>query len=122
MEYSDDQVQTVWEQGRATMDRDPGEWRKDQCGAWLQRAQYNTDAEFGWKIEAVRTGNPAVLGNLQPVHWRNGFDVENGKPLCRVTADRAGLRSTQYVDQPRNEPRWGARLSVNHESMIGSGT
>ncbi len=103
MPFSDAMIQAVWEKGRAMPDRDPTEWRRDQCGAWLHREQYgNGDSSYGWKIENVTPGGPDELDNLQPFHWNNTFDIANGKPRCRVTAERSGLAPGQRVGQPRN--------------------
>lgn len=97
-------VQAVWEKARAKSDQDTTKWRKDQCGAWLHREQYNnTFSEYGWKIENITPDGANILENLQAYHWENSFDLENGKPRCRVTADQAGLSPTQSVDKPRNK-------------------
>jgi len=96
-------IQSVWEKGRAMPSWDPVEWRRDQCGAWLHREQYeNEQSEYGWKIVNVAPGGQDEVDSLQPFHWKNTFDIANGKPKCRVTADRAGLQPHQRVDRPRN--------------------
>jgi hypothetical protein len=96
-------IQSVWEKARAMPDRAAPEWRKDECGAWIERAQYeNALSEFGWKIENVSPGKPDTLENLRPFHVRNGFDIANHKPRCAVTADRADIAPTQHVGTPRN--------------------
>lgn len=96
-------VQAVWEKARGMPDRDQTEWRRDQCGAWLHRFQYNNGkSEYGWKILNVVAGGDDELENLQPFHWDNTFDIEQGRPQCRTSADRAGITPGQYVDQPRN--------------------
>lgn len=103
MTLSDKMIQAVWEKGRGKRDRDPGEWRQDQCGAWLRREQYNNaESEYGWRILNIVPGGGDELENLQLFHWNNGFDIANGKPQCRITADRAGMAPTQSVDRPRN--------------------
>lgn len=103
MELSETVIQAVWEKARGKPDRDTSVWRQDECGAWLQRDQYgNERSEFGWKIENVVPGSADEPGNLQPFHCSNSFDIANGRPHCRVTADRKGLGPEQYVDQPRN--------------------
>lgn len=103
MAFSDDLIQAVWEKARQMPDRDMTVWRRDQCGAWLHREQYNNpDSEYGWKIENITPGGPNILDNLQAFHWQNSFDIANGKPHCRVKADRAGLSPHQSVDRPRN--------------------
>jgi hypothetical protein len=96
-------VQAVWEKGRGMPERDTNEWRKDQCGAWLHREQYNNgNSDYGWKIENVTPGGEDILENLQPLHFKNTFDIANGQPHCRVTADRTDLAPGQHIDQPRN--------------------
>ena len=103
MDYSETIVQAVWEHGRAAPDRDADLWRKDQCGAWLHREQYNNEkSEYGWKILKVVAGAGSDIDQLQPFHCGNAFDIANGRAQCRVTADRAGLAPGQSVDQPRN--------------------
>lgn len=84
-------VQAVWEKGRAATSRDSTEWRQDQCGAWLNRRQYNNPkSDYGWKILNVIAGGEDEVENLQPFHWRNDFDPANGHPHCRVRDDRTG--------------------------------
>jgi hypothetical protein len=103
MDFNDEMVQAVWEQARAMPDRDADVWRKDQCGAWLQREQYENDrSEYGWRILKVVAGRGSGVDQLQAFHCGNGFDIASGKAQCHVTADRAGLAPGQRVDQPRN--------------------
>lgn len=103
MTIDENLVQAVWEKGRGMLERDTSEWRKDQCGAWINRQHYNNaKSEYGWKIVNVKPGSPDSPENLQPFHWRNDFDIANDKPHCKVTADQAGLLSTQHTDIPHN--------------------
>lgn len=103
MTHDDHMAKSIWEKGRKLPDRDPTQWRQDQCGAWLRREQYNNaGSEYGWKIVNVTAGGGDEPQNLQPFHWNNSFDVANGKPQCRVTADRTGLTPGQTADQFRN--------------------
>lgn len=103
MTYTDEMIQAVWEKGRGMPDRNVDEWRKDQCGAWLQRGQYhNPHSEYGWEILNTMPGPGTELDNLAPFHWQNGFDVALGQPQCRVQADRSDLAPGQRVDHPRN--------------------
>jgi hypothetical protein len=104
MTYSEDIVQKVWEKGRAMPDQDPTQWRQDDCGAWMHRAQYGAEeAEFAWKIENVAAGEADEVDNLRPFHQANFFDRNTGKAKCHLTADRQGLRPTEHIDRPRNK-------------------
>lgn len=96
-------VQYVWEKGRGMPDRAPDEWRQDECGAWLHRDQYNNPgSEYGWKLVNVLPDGADSPDNMRPFHIENSFDIPNGRPKCRVTADRTDLAPGQFVDQPRN--------------------
>lgn len=105
MEFSDDIVQRVWERGRAIGERDPTEWRQDECGAWIRRGHYGSpSSEFGWKIDNVTPGGPADNpDHLRPFHRDNTFDRGAGRTHCRVTADRDGVPPTAAIDSPRNK-------------------
>jgi len=104
MDFNDETVQGVWEKARATNDKDPTEWRKDECGAWINRNHYaNRLSEFGWRIENVMPGEDPVLNNLRPFQHENTFDRATGQAHCRITADREGLSPTASIDSPRNK-------------------
>lgn len=103
MELSDSIIQAVWEKARGMQDMNQDEWRQDQCGAWLQRDQYNNEtSEFGWTILNISPGKPDTLENLQPFHCSNSFDIAIAKPQCHVSADRSDLAPGQSIDQPHN--------------------
>lgn len=103
MPLDEDTIQKVWEKGRAAADRPAAQWRTDECGAWMHRAQYgNSESEFGWKIQNVSAGGADIVENLRPFHYENDFDVANRGPHCRVTADRTGIAPSQLVGAPRN--------------------
>jgi hypothetical protein len=103
MGFAEEMIQAVWEKARGTSERDPTEWRKDQCGAWLRREQYNhPDAEFGWKVLNVVPGGGDKIEDLQPFHWRNSYDIANGQAHCQAIADRSGVAAGQSVGEPHN--------------------
>ena len=104
MEVNNDTVQSVWEKARATNDKDPGEWRKDECGAWIKRDHYgNQGSDFGWKIEPITAGEQQPLENLRPYQHENSFVLDIDKSRCLVTADRKGMPPTASIDTPRNK-------------------
>lgn len=105
MEYSDEMVERIWEKGRAIPDKDPTEWRKDECGAWISHDQYGSQrSEFGWKIENISLGEPVDPDHLRPFQRDNAFDRATGRPHCRVTADRGDVPATARIDSLRNRP------------------
>jgi len=103
MELSDASVQKVWEKARASQERNPAEWREDECGAWIQREQLNNaNSEFGWHIRNIEAGGDDSAENLRPFHIENEFNLMAQSPQCRVTADRDHIAPTAKVGRPKN--------------------
>jgi hypothetical protein len=103
MELDKTIVQKVWEMGRASLERDGGEWREDECGAWMQRDQFNNaNSEFGWHIRNIQAGDDSPE-NLRPFHIENEYNLMAQTPRCQVTADRSHIPPTSVVGKPRNK-------------------
>ena len=56
---------------------DKEHFRKDACGAWIQRSEYgNHNSQYGWDVDHVL---PRALGggnedvNLRPMQWQNNL-------------------------------------------------
>jgi hypothetical protein len=105
MAFSEEIVQRVWDSARAMSGRDPTEWRKDECGAWMRRSHYQSEAsEFGWKIEDLSAGGEPGIEQLRAFQRDNAYDLSTRQPHCRMTADREDVAPTARVDAPRNRP------------------
>lgn len=70
--FSEATIEAVWQKGTP----EPGLtlFRKDKCGASMQRDKYGKTEPFGWEIDHVkpvsRDGDDS-LSNLQPLRWEN---------------------------------------------------
>lgn len=94
MAFSDKLVQKVWDKGRVDPSADPSVWRKDECGAWVERAHYgDRESEFGWEIDYITPGGSARLDNLRVLQWENYVAGGVGNPVCKVTADPGGIKN-----------------------------
>ena len=108
MTYSEAMVEEVWKKAQAFSGRDRNHWRKDQCGAWIARDQYdNATSEFGWKIAAVSPEPSGQIENLRAFHHANRFDIANGEAHCAVKADREDVYPTGQVYPPKNHAAGG---------------
>jgi len=88
MGYSEEIVQAVWEKARAVEDNDATIWRKDDCGAWIQRIMYgDRSSQYGWEIDQISTEDPENISNLCPLHWRNRIGRSDGRLICVVTSN-----------------------------------
>jgi hypothetical protein len=101
MQHDEPEIERAWQLARVSGDRDPRQWRQDDCGAWLLREHYGSgESEFGWRT--VHTAPGADPGSLRPFHHANGYDIEHARPRCAVSADRTGLGPEQAADRPHN--------------------
>lgn len=88
MVYTGDLIQLVWEKGTCIVDNDSNIWRKDECGAWIQRSMHgDRTSQYGWEIDLISPHGPEEFSNLRPLHWKNCVGKGTGKLICRVTAN-----------------------------------
>jgi len=74
MSFSPEKVQQVWEKGTILSGIDPNIWRKDACGAWINRAAHNSKRENPvdneWEIDHINPNGGDDLSNLRPLQWK----------------------------------------------------
>lgn len=94
-DFSDLQIQSVWEKATVVDNNDPDLFRKDVCSAWICRSDYgNRDSEWGWEIDhitPVSKGGSNNITNLQPLHWKNNAAKADGRIQCVVIS--SGIRN-----------------------------
>src|SRR3989338_5412363 len=80
-------IAAVWEKG----DAEPGysSFRKDKCGASMQRTKYGKTEQWGWEIDHIKPvsqGETDDLSNLQPLQWENNRHKGDDYPnwTCKV--------------------------------------
>ncbi len=80
-------VEAVWQKGTP----EPGfaGFRKDTCGASMQRSKYGKTERYGWEIDHIKpiaSGGSDDLSNLQPLQWENNRKKADDYPTftCAV--------------------------------------
>lgn len=88
--WTEEEIQAVWDKGEVVARFNPHQWKKDDCGAWMSRRQYgNRESDFGWEIDRIvpaEDGGTNDLSNLRPLHWANATSKKDGQLVRRVTA------------------------------------
>jgi hypothetical protein len=87
MSFTEDVINKVWMKGKAVAGNDPAVWRKDDCGAWMQRSQHGErGSKYGWEIDHISAGGSDAISNLRPLHWENNVAKSDGRLRCVVTS------------------------------------
>lgn len=91
MSFSPEKVQQVWEKGTILSGIDPNVWRKDHCGAWINRSAHNGKREnpvdYEWEIDHINPNGGDDISNLRPLQWKNNATKGEGRLDCAVTSD-----------------------------------
>ena len=88
MNFTSETILKVWQKAAIDEYNVPNDYRKDECGAWIERVQYgNHDSLYGWEIDDINPGSDIDnLSNLRPLHWKNNSSKKDGRLACAVTS------------------------------------
>ena len=85
-------ISDVWAKGQVAGSNNPGEYRKDECGAWMYFSHYsNRNSQYGWEIDHITFVDHVAssdLNNLRPLQWQNYACKGSGELACIVTANK----------------------------------
>jgi hypothetical protein len=86
--FDEKTIEAVWQKGKP--EPSLSNFRKDVCGASMQRSKYGKTEQWGWEIDHIKPvakGGGDDLSNLQPLQWENNRYKGDTYPnySCKVT-------------------------------------
>lgn len=99
--FSEAKINQVWEKGLVVIGYSQDTFRKDTCGAWIQKDKYASEANLGWQVNYVypaSKGGNDDLENLRPMHWKNNLSKADNYPSyqCAIkSSDNKNVKSDE---------------------------
>jgi len=86
-DFSNKQIQEVWEKATVVENYDSSKFRKDLAGAWIVKNDYGKETQFGWQVDHVypsSKGGDENPINLRPMQWENNQSKGDDYPSYKT--------------------------------------
>lgn len=112
--FSETQIQNVWNKGLSQENYNSDKYRKDCCGAWIKRDDYGKNTSFGWTVDHVypeSKGGSNDLLNLRPMQWENNLSKSDDYPSYTSVKTSEGEKNIKL------EKNWTVNEELRNELL-----
>jgi 5-methylcytosine-specific restriction endonuclease McrA len=96
--YSDEKLEKIWEKAKVPNEEIKNEWRKDYAGAWINKAKYGEESDYGWEVDHAKPsakGGSDELNNLVPLQWNNNRTKGDDYPNFKTSVSSDGNKNIE---------------------------
>jgi hypothetical protein len=97
-EFTKEEIDDAWEQGRVEKGYDPDFYRRDYADARIERLMYgNIYSQYGWEIDHIKPlakGGTYDKNNLFPLQWKNNRTKGDDYPKWYTSISFDGKKNT----------------------------
>lgn len=95
-DWTEEEIQTIWEKATIVVGYNSNLWRKDQCGAWMYRHYYGAASQgephtsYKWQIDHIKPeskGGSDIVSNARPLQWYNNDARQSGRLRAKITSE-----------------------------------
>lgn len=127
---TNDVIDKIWDKGIIVDGFNPARYRKDACGAWIDKEQYgNTESDFGWEIDHIvpmalleQAGVPEKMifdiRNLRPFNCRNNRSKGKDYPVYHANVTSNGRRNVSDRSEVQVNEKIQQELRVIYQNYI----
>lgn len=98
-DFTQDEINAVWEKAIKQQNNNPDVFRKDYAGAWIRKEDYGQrDKTYGWEIDhllPLEKGGTNDIDNLYPLHWRNNASKSDDYPTWTTVLSSNGIKNVE---------------------------
>lgn len=98
-DFTQQQIDAVWEKALPVPNRDSTQCRKDIAGAWIIYKEYGKKSEMGWTIDHIMPlakNGPTILENLQALQHQNNSCKGDDYPIFKTKITAKGERNIEF--------------------------
>lgn len=86
--WTEQEIQAVWNKGHPVKGYNPAEYRQDDCTAWMQYDKHgDRNSIFGWEVDHIDPVGGDHFSNLRPLQWENNVAKSDGSTECVVKSN-----------------------------------
>lgn len=103
-DYTEDQLDKIWEQGRSVEGLDPTIYRTDVVGGLMKRTLYGKEGNLGWEVDHIYSKKKLKTLGVPENRWD---DMVNLRPM----------NAKNNVAKGEDYPRYNVAVQYNNDKM-----